>query len=92
MWEAKVFAAAAGTNWKHKVTPDWSDLIMAINLILIMKGVRCEHTIYLRSVQVDGWVDEALGNSGVWRIAYFSACKIWPLNWYILWSCRQNLS
>ena len=30
MWEAKVFAAAdadAETNWKHKVTPDWGDLI-----------------------------------------------------------------
>ena len=33
-WEAKVFAAAAvdtdaavETNWKHKVTPDWGDLI-----------------------------------------------------------------
>ena len=31
MWEAKVFAAAYAveTNWKHKVTPDWGDLIMA---------------------------------------------------------------
>ena len=32
MWEGKVFAAAdaadaADTNWKHKVTPDWGDLI-----------------------------------------------------------------
>ena len=30
-WEGKVFAAAdadaAETNWKHKVTPDWGDLI-----------------------------------------------------------------
>ena len=32
-WEAKVIAAAAAadaaaeTNWKHKVTPDWGDLI-----------------------------------------------------------------
>ena len=37
MWEAKVIAAAAAaaaaaadaaaeTNWKHKVTPDWGDL------------------------------------------------------------------
>ena len=28
-WEAKVIAAAdaAETNWKHKVTPDWGDLI-----------------------------------------------------------------
>ena len=41
MWEAKVIAAAAAadadtdadaaaeTNWKHKVTPDWGDLIIA---------------------------------------------------------------
>ena len=38
MWEGKVFAAAdaadapdadtAETNWKHKVTPDWGDLII----------------------------------------------------------------
>ena len=32
MWEAKVIAdvdadAAAETNWKHKVTPDWGDLM-----------------------------------------------------------------
>ena len=40
-WEAKVIAAAAAaadadadadaaaeTNWKHKVTPDWGDLII----------------------------------------------------------------
>ena len=40
-WEAKVIAAAAAaaaadadadaaaeTNWKHKVTPDWGDLMM----------------------------------------------------------------
>ena len=33
MWEAEVAAAAdavadaAETNWKHKVTPDWGDLI-----------------------------------------------------------------
>ena len=29
-WEGKVFAAAdaAETNWKHKVTPDWGDLII----------------------------------------------------------------
>ena len=27
MWEAKVIAtAAAETNWKHKVTPEWGDL------------------------------------------------------------------
>ena len=36
MWEAKVIAAAAAaaaaaeTNWKHKVTPDWGDLITII--------------------------------------------------------------
>ena len=33
-WEAKVVAAAAAVaaepNWKHKVTPDWGDLIMKI--------------------------------------------------------------
>ena len=30
-WEAKIVAAAdaAETNWKHKVTPDWDDLIKA---------------------------------------------------------------
>ena len=32
MWEGKVFAAAdtdaAETNWKHKVTPDWGDLMI----------------------------------------------------------------
>ena len=31
MWEAKIIAAAdvdAETNRKHKVTPDWGDLIM----------------------------------------------------------------
>ena len=33
MWEAKVVAAVdeaavADTNWKHKVTPDWGDLMM----------------------------------------------------------------
>ena len=34
-WEAKVIGAAAAdmdtsveTNWKHKVTPDWGDLII----------------------------------------------------------------
>ena len=35
IWEAKVIAAAAAaaadaaaeTNWKHKVSPDWGDLI-----------------------------------------------------------------
>ena len=33
-WEAKVIAAAAAadaaaeTNWKHKVTPDWGDLMI----------------------------------------------------------------
>ena len=31
MWEAKDIAAAADaateTNWKHKVTPDWGDLM-----------------------------------------------------------------
>ena len=38
MWEAKVIAAAAAaeadaaaeTNWKHKVTPDWGDLIINV--------------------------------------------------------------
>ena len=35
-WEAKVIAAAdadaaAETNWKHKVTPDWGELIMEIH-------------------------------------------------------------
>ena len=35
MWGGKVFAAAdaadadtAETNWKHKVTPDWGDLMI----------------------------------------------------------------
>ena len=28
MWEAKVIVVvAAETNWKHKVMPDWGDLI-----------------------------------------------------------------
>ena len=36
MWETKVIAAeadtdvAADTKWKHKVTPDWGDLITDI--------------------------------------------------------------
>ena len=32
-WEAKAVAAAdaAQTNWKHKVTPDWGDLIIDIH-------------------------------------------------------------
>ena len=36
-WQAKVFAAAdteadaaAETNWKHEVTPDWGDLITKV--------------------------------------------------------------
>ena len=34
MWEGKVFAAAdaAETDWKHKVTPERGDLIMATRL------------------------------------------------------------
>ena len=32
MWQGKCFAAAdadaAETNWKHKVTPDWGDLMI----------------------------------------------------------------
>ena len=34
-WEGKVFAAAdadtAETDWKHKVTPEWGDLIISSN-------------------------------------------------------------
>ena len=39
MWEGKVFAAAdadadaAETDWKHKVTPERGDLIMATQFI-----------------------------------------------------------
>ena len=36
-WEAKFLAAAgvaaAETNWKHKVTPDWGDLIMDVRVL-----------------------------------------------------------
>ena len=43
-WEAKVVAVAdaavdvaavAETNWKHKVTPDWDDLIRVFNAFLM---------------------------------------------------------
>ena len=41
MWEGKVFAAAdadadaAETDWKHKVTPERGDLMIATNVILV---------------------------------------------------------
>ena len=47
MWEAKVIAAvadadvAAETNWKHKVTPDWSDLIIGSKMQVVGGDTEC---------------------------------------------------
>ena len=44
-WGAKVIAAAAAdadedaaaeTNWKHKITPDWSDLIYNVTVVTVL--------------------------------------------------------
>ena len=48
-WEAKVIATAAAVaanklNWKHKVTPDWGDLMML--LIWNLKGKELLSTVY----------------------------------------------
>ena len=46
MWEGKVFAAAdadaAETDWKHKVTPEWGDLM--INFTLVQGMEKSLHT------------------------------------------------
>ena len=43
MWETKVVAAAE-TNWKHKVTPDWGDLMM-VSLVTHIRLTRLNELI-----------------------------------------------
>ena len=56
-WEAKVVAvadaaaAAAETNWNHKVTPDWGDLIRRYDI------VQCK-TIYIWIVYVYIYIED----------------------------------
>ena len=88
-WEAKVIAAAAAadadaaaeTNWKHKVTPGWGDLIIAwsilIKHVLVSKALQINHWEYRNETKCTNFIQSNFDNPVI--VCFFDYTQFpWP--------------